>query len=157
VRHSDERGFFSTCFPQGLLQRLDRDEVYISASVTSEARTVRGMHFQTSPFEESKLLTVVQGKIFDVLINLDSSLEIQDRIHTFEISGEVNSCLFIPKGFAHGYQTLSDDTIVLYALDSKFDKSSTRGFSPLSSQIRDLWPHDPINIKKDDLVWPSLD
>jgi dTDP-4-dehydrorhamnose 3,5-epimerase len=115
------------------------------------------MHFQIAPFQESKLLTVVRGQIFDVLINLDSSLKTQDRIHTFEISANHNSSLFIPKGFAHGYQSLSDDTIVLYALDSKFDKSSTRGFSPLSPGIRELWPHEPINIKEGDLDWPTLD
>jgi dTDP-4-dehydrorhamnose 3,5-epimerase len=156
AKNSDTRGSFASCFPLEQLRRLNLEEVYVSASVTSLATTVRGMHFQAAPFEEAKLITVVQGEIFDVLINLDSSLPLDQRIFTFNISSDSPSCLFIPRGYAHGFQALSDQTIVLYALDSHYDNASTRGFSPLSPDIEHLWPQRPSNIKIEDLGWPSL-
>ena len=138
------------------MRLLKTDEVYVSASYTSKTNSVRGMHYQSAPFGEAKLVTVLQGEIFDVVINLDKSLPLMKRIHTYRISSQQPSCLFIPKGFAHGFQTLSDEVIVLYALDSEYNKASTRGFSPLSPTLRGLWPREPENLKSEDLAWPVL-
>jgi dTDP-4-dehydrorhamnose 3,5-epimerase len=138
------------------LSRLESNEVYVSASYTSKANSVRGMHYQSAPFQEAKLVTVLQGDIFDVVVDLDESLPLTERIHTFMISAQKPSCLFVPKGFAHGFQSLSDEVIVLYALDAEYNKASTRGFSPLSQTLKGLWPVEPQNLKSEDLAWPML-
>ena len=129
----------------------------MSVSRTKHAGTVRGLHFQMSPFAENKLLTVVSGSIFDVVVDLDDSIPLSKRIYKYKLDSQAGQTLFIPKGFAHGFQSLSDDTTVLYSLDSEYMESATCGYSPLSSCLRELWPTAPMNIKPEDLAWPVLD
>lgn len=155
-KNLDYRGYFSTPFTKHQINKLNRAEVYISLSSTKLAHTVRGMHFQAPPFSEAKILTVLYGSIFDIVVNLDESLPLEKRIHEFNLSEEDNLSLYIPKGFAHGYQTQSDNVLILYALDSEYSKSNLRGFSPLSKALRDLWPSPPTCIKPEDLKWPQL-
>ena len=135
---------------------MNPGEVYVSASVTTNKGTVRGLHFQKQPFSEAKLVSVVKGRIFDVVVNLDMSLPLDERVHTFDLEENVSSCLYIPKGFAHGFQALTDDTVVIYALDSRYNEGATGGFSPLSPSVIELWPQQPVNIKPEDLAWPQL-
>lgn len=101
-------------------------------------------------------MSVVKGKILDVIVSLDVTLSLEERLHTFDLAENAGSCLFIPKGFAHGYQALTDDTVVIYALDSQYREGATRGFSPLSPSVIDLWPQHPVNLKPEDLTWPQL-
>jgi dTDP-4-dehydrorhamnose 3,5-epimerase len=155
-RNSDERGYFSTPFPSDSLSLLNPTEVYISLSKTKLSHTVRGMHFQIFPHSESKLLTVLHGSIFDVLIDLSTLTSKSKKIYTFQLDQDRPEVLFIPKGFAHGYQTLSDDTEILYALDAKYEPDSCGGYSPLSDEISELWPFKPSLIKQEDLAWPML-
>ena len=152
----DDRGHFSTPFGKYGLDKLTQGEIYISLSYTNFTHTVRGMHFQIQPYSEAKLLKIVQGSVFDILIDLDDSLPIAKRIYQYELSENDNVCLYIPRGYAHGYQTLSDNVLVLYALDSMYSKFHTRGFSPISQPLNELWPAEPINIKFEDLMWPKL-
>jgi dTDP-4-dehydrorhamnose 3,5-epimerase len=114
------------------------------------------MHYQTQPFSEAKLLTVIRGSILDILIDLNTVGDGSPTIYTFELNANRPEVLFIPKGFAHGYQTISEGTEILYALDSSYEPGSTRGFSPLSLEIKKLWPFNPTLIKEDDLKWPML-
>ena len=154
-KNIDDRGFFVTPFSNADVNRLNIREVYISLSFTHLASTVRGMHFQTSPFSEAKLLTVLRGSIHDVVIDVNQSLPKKNRIFQFKLTDTDNFCLYIPRGFAHGYQTQTDDVLMMYALDSRYSKLNTRGFSPLSKNLLNLWPMPPRNIKKEDLAWPE--
>jgi dTDP-4-dehydrorhamnose 3,5-epimerase len=156
LRNTDERGSFSSPFDRDAVNRLNRSEVYFALSSTSVVHTVRGMHYQIPPFAEAKLVYVVRGSIMDIVIDLDSSLSIDKRIHKFHLSEDVDNCLYIPRGFAHGYQTLSSDVQVMYALDGEYSKSNTRGFSPLSPLLLDMWPSTPVHLKREDLLWPHL-
>jgi dTDP-4-dehydrorhamnose 3,5-epimerase len=156
LQHSDDRGGFSTPFSPETLSLLNIDEAYISVSQSRFKHTVRGMHYQLAPFSEAKLLSVIRGSIFDILIDLGNLENGKAKIHTFELSAERPEALFIPRGFAHGYQTLSQDTQILYALDSKYDSQSCAGYSPLSNGIKELWPSRPSIIKEEDLKWPML-
>lgn len=155
-RHGDDRGDFSTPFSPKTLSMLTLNEAYISLSQSRSAHTIRGMHYQLAPFSEAKILTVLRGSIFDVLVDLRNSDNGERKVHTFELSADRPEALFIPRGFAHGYQTLSDDTQILYALDSKYDLNSCAGYSPLSRGIVELWPFKPSIIKEEDLKWPML-
>jgi dTDP-4-dehydrorhamnose 3,5-epimerase len=155
-RNSDTRGFFSTPFPPQSLSLLNLSEVYISISNSNFEHTVRGMHFQKHPYAEAKLLTVLHGSIFDVLIDLNVEKSHSNRIYTFQIDEDRPQVLYIPKGFAHGYQTLAAGTEILYALDSRYEPKSCAGYSPLSEGIKELWPFEPSIIKQEDLLWPTL-
>jgi dTDP-4-dehydrorhamnose 3,5-epimerase len=155
-RNSDERGFFSTPFPPDILSQLNLPEVYISISRSNFVHTIRGMHFQKHPYAEAKLLTVLRGSIFDVLIDLNDDRSDSNRIYSFQFEEDRPEVLYIPKGFAHGYQTLTADTEILYALDSRYEPDSCAGYSPLSEGIKELWPFEPSVIKQEDLLWPTL-
>jgi dTDP-4-dehydrorhamnose 3,5-epimerase len=155
-RHSDDRGDFSTPFSPETLSLLNIDEAYISVSQSKFEHTVRGMHYQMAPFSEAKLLSAIRGSIFDVVIDLGELQNGKTKIHTFKLSADRPEALFIPRGFAHGYQTLAEDTQILYALDSKYDSHSCAGYSPLSNGIKELWPFKPSIIKEEDLKWPML-
>ena len=152
----DDRGYFSTPFGKKEINRLKLSETYISLSHTNLAHTVRGMHFQVEPYSEAKLLKVINGSIFDIVLNLDESLPMEQRIYQFKLSEKDNACLYIPRGYAHGYQTQTNNVLLLYALDSTFSKLHTRGFSPLSRSLAALWPAKPVNLKSEDLMWPKL-
>jgi dTDP-4-dehydrorhamnose 3,5-epimerase len=156
LRHSDDRGDFSTLFSPATLSLLNIEEVYISVSQSKFEHTVRGMHYQMAPFSEAKLLSVIRGSIFDVVIDLGNLENGRTKIYTFKLSADHPEALFIPRGFAHGYQTLAEDTQILYALDSKYDADSCAGYSPLSNGIKELWPNKPSIIKEEDLKWPML-
>jgi dTDP-4-dehydrorhamnose 3,5-epimerase len=135
---------------------MDKGSFYVSSSVTHKAHTVRGLHFQSDAAAENKILSVTRGAIFDLVVSLDESKSLTQRIFSFTLAEEDGLSLFIPRGFAHGFQTLEDDTTIIYGLDSEYNFKSTRGFSPLSPAIRNLWPHAPINVKPEDLAWPLL-
>ena len=156
IKDSDERGYFSSPFGRTAISKLDSSQLYISLSFTNLAYTIRGMHFQSQPFSESKLLKVISGSILDVVISLDDSLPLSERIHKFNLSEKDEVCLYIPTGYAHGYQTLTDNVLLMYALDSEYSKSHTRGFSPMSPALTTIWPVEPTYLKPEDLLWPQL-
>lgn len=155
-RFEDERGFFESCFDESSMSLLNSSTTYVAKSFTSKIYTIRGMHFQAEPFAENKLITVAKGSILDVVINLDVRLTLTSRIHTFLLDDKSPQTLFIPKGFAHGYQTLEENTLVLYGLDGGYHKASTSGFSPLSPGLEGLWQNPVGFIKPEDLEWPAL-
>ena len=154
--YRDSRGFFCSPFSTSLVNRLNLKEFYVSVSKTIQVGTIRGMHFQDPPFCETKLVAVVQGSILDVVVDLDISKPLEERIKSYEMSQDDDYALFIPQGFAHGYQALTDDVIVLYGLDSSYNRRATRGYSPLSPVLSNMWPKIPRNIKAEDLNWPDL-
>jgi dTDP-4-dehydrorhamnose 3,5-epimerase len=154
--NSDERGSFSTLFTKESLSLLNAPETYISISRTKFSFTIRGMHFQEEPYSENKLVTVLEGSITDVLIDLRALKQGKFVTHKFHLDSQRPEVLFIPRGFAHGYQTLADNTVILYALDSKYKKNATRGFSPLSDGLRELWLANPELINEVDLKWPKI-
>ena len=114
------------------------------------------MHYQSEPYSEAKLLTVIQGSIVDVLIDLRPHSEQIQKIYRFNFTEERPEILYIPQGFAHGYQTLTNNTVILYALDAGFQPDKVNGISPLSADIMSLWPFEPSQIKPEDLKWPLL-
>jgi dTDP-4-dehydrorhamnose 3,5-epimerase len=155
-RAEDSRGFFEQSFPSSAISRLDRDSVYVASSWAAEKHSIRGLHYQEEPFGERKLVRVIAGRVLDVVVNLDKLIPMETRIQTFELSSDVPRCLYIPKGFAHGFQSLEDDTIVLYCLDNIYAPQATKGLNPLSPVLANLWPFKPSRIKEADLLWPDL-
>ena len=155
-RSDDERGFFEHSFSRDALLRIPSNEKYFATSKTREAFTIRGLHYQVGEHGEAKLIRVIQGRVLDVLVSTDAQLPVAERVHTFELSEDDPQALFVPRGFAHGFQTLDDNAIVLYCLDSQYSKPHTRGYNPLSPELAHIWPHAPSRVKDEDLTWPNL-
>lgn len=115
-RFEDERGFFARSFCQRefAARGLKIDVVQCNVSFNKAKRTLRGMHFQRSPKAEAKLVRCTRGAIHDVIIDLRPASATYCRWVALELTGENGRALYIPEGFAHGFQTLVDDTEVFY-------------------------------------------
>ena len=125
----DDRGFFIENF------RKDSFEHNIGYSinfcqyniVSSNYFVLRGLHYQKDPFAQSKLISVSNGKILDIAVDLRKDSITYGKYFSIELSSNNQKTLYVPKGFAHGYLTLSENTIVSYKVDNYYNKDSERG------------------------------
>ncbi len=115
----------------------------------SKIGVVRGLHFQRPPFAQTKLIRVIEGEILDVIVDLRKSSETFGKVFTVKLSAENKNQLLVPKGFAHGYATLSDSATVLYKVDQYYNKSYDTGIHPLSEVLAIDWGVSTILSEKD--------
>ena len=137
----DERGSFTRSFCRKEFEKLGLNSEIVQCNVSSnkKAGTLRGMHFQKAPFEETKIVSVTKGAIYDVIIDLRKESETYCKWFSIELTENNNKMLYIPKGFAHGFQTLVDDTIVYYQMGNYYNPEYTDG-------VR--WDDPAFNIKR---------
>lgn len=127
--HRDERGFFARTFDEAEFARRGLRDRFPQCSVSFNARagTLRGMHFQAAPHEEAKLVRCTAGAVFDVIVDLRPGSATRGRWVGVELSAANRRALYVPEGFAHGFQTLADDTEVFYQVSAAFHPESARG------------------------------
>ena len=101
---------------------------------------MRGLHFQTAPFEQAKLVRVIRGKIYDVIVDLRRSSCSYGQHLAIELSADGGEQLFVPPGFAHGFCTLVPDTEVSYKVDAVFSAANDRGLNAADPDLRITWP-----------------
>ena len=123
----------------------------------SKNGVIRGLHFQRPPFAQSKLIRVMEGEILDVIVDLRKSSESFGKVFSVKLSAQNKLQLFVPKGFAHGYATLSDTSTVLYKVDKYYNKNYDTGIHPLSVALAIDWGVDPILSEKDQNLPDYLD
>tara|TARA_B100000408_G_C10197991_1_gene181691 strand:+ start:119 stop:655 length:537 start_codon:yes stop_codon:yes gene_type:complete len=151
-KHEDERGFFTRVWDKKLFQEngLNSDLLQISFSFSKKRGTLRGMHLQKKPFEESKLVRCTNGKIFDVIIDLRQKSSTYKKWISMELSSDNLQGLYIPEGFAHGFQTLEDNCEVCYHMSNWFSPEHARGIRWDDGEFNITWPiNNPIISKKD--------
>lgn len=124
----DERGYFARmfCIDEFAKHGLIANFVQMSTSFNSKSGQIRGMHFQTAPFAETKIVRCVRGAIFDVIIDLRPESPTLNQWYGCELSAENGKMFYIPKGFAHGYKTLEDSTEILYMMDEPYKPEAAR-------------------------------
>jgi dTDP-4-dehydrorhamnose 3,5-epimerase len=152
----DERGYFARtfCADEFREQGLRHVVTQCNMCVTERAGTIRGMHFQISPFEEAKLVRCVRGIIFDVIIDLrPDSPTYLSHLHT-KLSGDSLRALYVPEMVAHGYQSLSDDTEVHYQMSSAYATECARGVRFDDPAFGIEWPLAPTIVSERDKSWP---
>lgn len=146
----DERGFFARTFCEdefaaaGLIARFPQSSV----SYNARRGTVRGMHFQASPYEETKLVRCLAGAVYDVVVDLRPNSMTYCRWLSIELSAQNRAALYIPNGFAHGFQSLRDDSELLYMIDVGYVANAARGLRWNDPSIAVQWPH-PIEVIAD--------
>ena len=148
----DERGFFTRIWDTKILKDrgLNSDLVQMSFSYSRQKGTLRGMHFQETPFDEEKIVRCMKGKIFDVIIDLRKESKTYKKWISFELDPNDLKMIYIPKGFAHGFQTLEDDTEVFYQMSNWFSPEHATGIRWDDSEFNIKWPiKNPIISKKD--------
>lgn len=154
-KNEDERGFFARFFCQNEFRALGlKTEIaQCNLSYNKKSGAIRGMHYQVKPHEEAKLVSCTQGALYDVIIDLRrESISCHDWVGV-TLSLKNNSMLYVPEGFAHGFQTLADDTIVSYLMFEYHHPECARGirWDDPSFQIR--WPLEVSAISDRDLSY----
>lgn len=152
---SDFRGYFSRVYCDSWLG----DESLIkqaNISITKEVGCIRGMHFQLSPCAERKLVTCLAGKVYDVVVDLRRNSDSFGKYFCLELSADNALSLDIPEGFAHGFQCLEKNSVLLYFHTSSYSPEHERGIHPFDKQLQIEWPLECKSISERDSVLPSL-
>ena len=138
----DERGYFERLFCASDLEPFigDRGIVQINHTLTAKAGTVRGMHFQHPPYAEMKLVSCLRGKVFDVAVDVRKGSPTFLQWHGEILSEENHSTLCIPEGFAHGFQTLTEDCKLIYLHTAAYAPDAEAGLNALDPLLAISWP-----------------
>jgi dTDP-4-dehydrorhamnose 3,5-epimerase len=138
----DERGFFARVFCSNTFLERGLCTTYPQWAVSFNRRcgTLRGLHFQLAPYEEIKLVSCVRGAIFDVAVDVRPGLKSRGSWVGVELSAENRAALYIPAGFAHGFQTLTDDAEVLYHISECYHPPAARGIRWDDPDLGIAWP-----------------
>jgi dTDP-4-dehydrorhamnose 3,5-epimerase len=155
----DERGFFARtwCKQEFSDRGLDPHISQCSISVNKKAGTLRGMHFQLPPFAETKLVRCTKGAIYDVIIDLRQDSKTFLKWVGVELSADNRKSLYVPKGFAHGFQTLEDNTEVFYQISENYAPEYARGVRWNDPKFAIAWPREINVISSRDRDYPDYD
>jgi dTDP-4-dehydrorhamnose 3,5-epimerase len=143
---NDERGSFARtfCAREFAKHGLSTEMSQCSTSFNKRQGTLRGLHYQAAPHGEDKLVRVTTGAIFDVIVDLRETSLTYGRWFGVVLSAETRRMLYIPKGFAHGFQTLKDDSEVFYQISTFYEPASAHGIRWDDPDLEIAWP-DPSN------------
>jgi dTDP-4-dehydrorhamnose 3,5-epimerase len=155
---SDHRGFLERIFCNDELAEsgLSKPSVQINRTLTRQRGAVRGMHFQRPPHAEAKLVSCLRGEIFDVAVDLRECSPTFLRWHAEVLSGANNLSLVIPEGFAHGFQTLTEDCEVLYCHTAAYAPQSEDGVNPQDEMLAIAWPLVITEMSGRDAALPRI-
>lgn len=161
ARHGDCRGFFSETWSRAAFAAIgiDCDFVQDNHSLSRARGTVRGLHFQTPPFAQAKLVRVARGAVFDVAVDIRHGSPTFGQHVAVELSAENWHQLFVPEGFAHGFCTLQPDTEVLYKVSAPYAPDHDRGLLWDDPALDIDWPvkADEAVVSDKDRAQPRLD
>ena len=157
-RLEDDRGFFGRifCRREFLAHGLNPDVVQCSISFNRKAGTLRGMHYQDAPHAEDKLIRCSRGALYDVIIDLREGSPTFRQWEAVELMEDNRRMLYVPKGFAHGFQTLADNTEVIYQMSEFYHPESARGVRWNDPAFGIRWPDaDRAILSERDREWPD--
>jgi len=157
-RRGDARGHLERLFCRETFRELGLKDCseQISEVVNAKAHTLRGLHFQRAPHGETKLIRVVRGAIFDVLVDVRPNSPTYGRWQGLELFAGDGCLIYAPAGLAHGYLTLSDDSAMLYFIDTAYAPEHAAGVHFGDPALAIAWPATPKVINERDLAWPRL-
>lgn len=157
-RISDERGFFARTFCARSFRDRGLDPAVAQCSVSFNRRrgTVRGMHYQADPHGEAKLVRCTRGAIHDVIVDVRPGSATRGRWYGIDLDADNRRGLFIPAGFAHGFQTLADDTEVFYQISTDYVAEAARGIRHDDPTLAIVWPLAVSVISERDHTLPDF-
>ncbi len=142
--HEDERGFFMRTYDMKIFKELGIDRTWVQENHSCSVRKgiIRGLHFQLPPYTETKLVRCIRGTVFDVFVDLRKNSPTFGQWGSIELSKDNRKCIYIPRGFAHGFCTLTDISEILYKHDNYYNSDYEDGI---------IWNDRDLNIK-----WPVI-
>ena len=158
-RIEDERGFFARTFCRDEFAEhgLATEIVQANTAFNRRKGTLRGMHFQAAPHEEAKLVRCTRGAVYDVIVDLRRDSPTFTRWVSVELTVENDTMLYVPEGFAHGYQTLEDETETSYLMSQRYEPSAGRGVRWDDPAFGIEWPDErDRTMNERDRTWPDF-
>lgn len=154
----DSRGYFARTFCMRDFEErgLETRFVQHSRSFSANRGTLRGLHFQKTPHSEVKVVSCISGAIYDVIVDLRPGSPTHLKWQGFELSAENKCQLYVPAGFAHGFQTLTDDAELSYLISAFYEPTASTGISYDDPAIGVRWPLPVSVISERDRSWQPL-
>jgi dTDP-4-dehydrorhamnose 3,5-epimerase len=158
-RREDERGFFARTFCEDELRErgLESSVAQCNISWNRVKGTLRGLHYQAAPHEETKIVRCTRGAIWDVVVDLRSESKTYLQWTSVELTDDNRRSLYIPRGLAHGFITRTDDAEVLYMMGTSYAEGTARGVAWNDPAFAIQWPIEPVVISGRDQSYPRWD
>jgi dTDP-4-dehydrorhamnose 3,5-epimerase len=157
----DERGWFMRTYSEDIFMQnipnFNSRWVQMNHSFSKLKGTFRGMHFQNTPFMETKLVRCISGAIIDYVIDIRNQSKTFLKTYNVELNSENKKMLLIPKGFAHGFFTLKDNTELVYLHDQFYNPTYEGGLCYADPEIKLKFPFDPVIVSDRDLNHPFIE
>ena len=159
VRRGDDRDFFARlfCAEDFAAAGLEGRFAQVNASLSTRRHTLRGLHYQLPPAAEAKLVRCIRGSLFDVVADLRPDSPTYGRWFGAELSAENRRMLYVPRGCAHGFLTLEDETEALYLVSDAYAPQQERGLRFDDPFLAIAWPAPPAELSAKDAGWPAFD
>jgi dTDP-4-dehydrorhamnose 3,5-epimerase len=156
---SDERGYFGRvfCKDENEKNKINFNIVQANRSLSREKGTLRGMHFQTEPMAETKMVQCIRGSVYDVAIDLRPDSPTYKQWVGQELSEKNQKIFLIPQGFAHGFQTLEENSELLYFMSEFYSAEHAAGVRYNDPAFAISWPLPVSVVSKRDQAWPLLE
>ena len=156
--HPDSRGFFARKFCRREFEALGLNPAVVqcNTSFNLKAGTLRGMHYQKPPAREAKLVRCIRGAIHDVIVDLRSESATYGKYFAVELTANNRRALFVPESFAHGFQTMDDNSEIEYRMSEYYNPATGAGLRYDDPALAIEWPLTVTSISRQDLAWPSL-
>jgi len=157
-KRGDSRGFFARYFCQTEFRNDGLVDTFaqINTSLTAHKGTLRGMHYQLPPASEVKVVRCIRGSLYDVILDLRPDSPTFGRSFGAELNEENRLMMYVPKGFAHGFVTLTDDTEALYLVSDPYSPELERGIRFNDPKFNIEWPIVPSEVSDKDRGWPDF-
>lgn len=158
-KRGDERGFFARFFCENEFgaKGLATKFVQVNDSLSVTKGTLRGMHYQAAPHQETKVLRCIKGALYDVIIDMRPDSKTFTKWIGVELTAENRKMIYVPKGFAHGFMTLEDNTEALYLVDQGYAPGAERGVRWNDPKFGIKWPAEPTVLSDKDKVIRDFD
>jgi len=157
-RHEDDRGFFARAFCREEFAAVGIDFPVVQANLSANRLpgTLRGMHYQTAPCEEAKIVRCVRGAIHDVIVDVREDSPTVGKHVVAELTADNRLALYVPPGFAHGFQSLQPDSDVFYLMSSAYAPEHAAGFRYDDPEVGIRWPLNVATISEKDRDLPGF-
>lgn len=154
----DDRGYFSRFFCRKEFEAhgIESKVLQGNLSFSKDKGTLRGMHYQIAPFEETKLMQCVRGSVFDVIIDLRPGSQTYMQHFGLKLTAKNKRMLFVPRGFAHGFLSLEKNTEMCYLVSEYFSAESARGIRYDDPILNIQWPAPIRVVSNQDATWPFI-
>ena len=158
--HGDSRGYFVETFRQDKIEEFLGFKINFCQDNESKSSkgVLRGLHYQLPPHAQTKLVRVISGRVLDVAVDIRKNSPTFGKYVAVELSGENKKQLVVPRGFAHGFVVLEDDTVFAYKVDNYYSPKCDRGiaFDDKNLNIDWILNHDELNLSAKDIKQPKL-